>query len=77
MNDRLTELMKIAGTDSSGKWMGVDNAEAFAKLIIKECITAVEEKTNRHHIHTSFDNGLVEATISKSKIAIKQHFGVE
>ena len=26
--------MKQAGTDSSGKWMSVDNAEKFAMLVI-------------------------------------------
>ena len=37
MNEQIQELMKQAGTDSSGKWMGVDNAEKFAELIILEC----------------------------------------
>lgn len=27
--------MKQAGTDSSGKWMSVDNAEKFAMLVIQ------------------------------------------
>jgi len=36
MNEQIKELMKQAGTDSSGKWMGVDNAEKFAELIILE-----------------------------------------
>lgn len=26
--------MKQAGTDVSGKWMSIDNAEKFAKLVI-------------------------------------------
>jgi hypothetical protein len=38
MNDRIKELMKQAGTDTSGKWMGVDHAEKFAKLIVLECV---------------------------------------
>ena len=37
MNERLKELMKQAGTDSSGKWLGVEHAEKFAELIVKEC----------------------------------------
>jgi hypothetical protein len=37
MNERINELMRQAGTDSSGKWMGVDNAEKFAELIIEDC----------------------------------------
>ena len=35
MNDKIKELMKQAGTDISGKWMSVDNAEKFAQLVIE------------------------------------------
>jgi hypothetical protein len=34
MNEKIQHLMKQAGTDSSGKWMSVDNAEKFAMLVI-------------------------------------------
>jgi len=37
MNKRIQELMKQAGTDTSGKWMGVEHAEKFAELIVQEC----------------------------------------
>jgi hypothetical protein len=37
MNERVRELMQKAGTDVSGKWMGVDHVEKFAELIISEC----------------------------------------
>jgi hypothetical protein len=42
MNERIRELMLHAGTDTSGKWMGVEHAEKFAELIIKECGHAVD-----------------------------------
>ena len=35
MNTQIQELMRQAGTDSSGKWMSVDNAEKFAMLVIQ------------------------------------------
>lgn len=35
MNDQIKELMRQAGTDTSGKWMSVDNAEKFAMLVIQ------------------------------------------
>lgn len=35
MNKIIEELMKQAGTDTSGKWMSVDNAEKFAMLVIQ------------------------------------------
>jgi hypothetical protein len=38
MSERIKQLMQQAGTDTSGKWMGIDNAEKFAELIVKECM---------------------------------------
>jgi hypothetical protein len=35
MNKQIQELMLKAGTDTSGKWMSVDNAEKFAMLVIQ------------------------------------------
>ena len=35
MNSKIQKLMREAGTDVSGKWMSVDNAEKFAKLVIQ------------------------------------------
>ena len=37
MNERIKELIKQVGTDSSGKWIGVENVEKFAELIVAEC----------------------------------------
>jgi hypothetical protein len=37
MNDLIREYMLLAGTDTSGKWMSVDNAEKFAELIVRRC----------------------------------------
>jgi len=36
MNKQIKELMRQAGTDISGKWMSVDNAEKFAMLVIEQ-----------------------------------------
>jgi hypothetical protein len=35
MSNQIQELMRQAGTDTSGKWMSVDNAEKFAMLVIQ------------------------------------------
>lgn len=43
MKERIQELMKQAGTDVSGKWMGVDHATKFTELIVQECIGAISE----------------------------------
>lgn len=37
MNERIKELIKEVGTDVSGKWMNIDNAEKLAELIVKKC----------------------------------------
>ena len=37
MNQKILELMQQAGSDSSGKWMGINHAEKFAELIVREC----------------------------------------
>jgi hypothetical protein len=68
MNEQVKELMQQAGTDTSGKWMGVDHAEKFAKLIVRECIEQV--------FYTIEDEE--QDNISGSiRDRIKQHFGVE
>lgn len=38
MNEKLKELFTQAGTDTSGKWMSIYNAEKFAELIVRECV---------------------------------------
>jgi hypothetical protein len=37
MNQRIQELIKQAGTDTSGKWMGTDHAEKLVELVVEEC----------------------------------------
>ena len=74
MNQKIKELMQQAGTDTSGKWMGVDHAEKFAELIVRECIDVVENlspgyKDYRDQIEDAFRRDCV--------IEIKKHFGVE
>jgi hypothetical protein len=67
MNQRIRELMQQAGTDTSGKWMGVDHAEKFAKLIIKECADLCDRFQAR-------DVGMQPAECAG---AIRKMFGVE
>lgn len=71
MNQQIQELMTQAGTDSSGKWMGVEHAEKFAQLIVKECIGVVEGSS---FLHTQAPTAIFARECSG---AIKRHFGVE
>jgi len=84
MKERIQELMKQAGTDVSGKWMGVDHATKFAELIVAECINREEllgaiargwcsEKNSRK----TMDSDLALAIFDEIERQIKEHFGVE
>jgi len=42
MNQRIQALIDQVGTDVSGKWISVDNAETLAEAIIRECCTALQ-----------------------------------
>jgi hypothetical protein len=37
MNERIKHMIAQAGTDVSGKWISLNNAEKFAELIVREC----------------------------------------
>jgi hypothetical protein len=37
MNNRVRELIKLHGSDSSGKWVAVDKVAIIAEMIVKEC----------------------------------------
>ena len=63
MNERIKELIKTAGTDTSGKWIGLDNAEKLAELIIRECVNILETRD-----HSVIVNSVKE---------IREHFGVK
>lgn len=79
MNERIQELVEQAGFVDKGNnitaYLNFDH-EKFAELIVRECLTVISEKTDRTHIYTTFDRGLVEGTIERSMKAVKKHFGV-
>ena len=52
-----------------------DMQEAFARLVIAECINAVK-RTNKTHAYTTHDLGTVEATIQRSIDSITKTFGL-
>ena len=65
MNERIQELIKQAGTDCSGKWMGMHHAEKFAELVAQECAGIIESQD----VDPAFK--------LRMSWAIKKHFGVE
>ena len=76
MNERIKELMKQAGTDSSGKWMGIQHAEKFAELIVRECALQCFDLADK--LPTGdFPAGLKMLAYNIAGETIKEHFGVE
>ena len=72
MSERIKELIKQVGTDVSGKWMNVDNAEKLAELIVQECILTIQMGITRDGHNTE----KYQRSIKHIK-QIKEHFGVE
>jgi hypothetical protein len=66
MNNRVRELIKEHGSDSSGKWVAVDKVELIAELIAYECMDLALGSSHRED-----DMGAIIAN------KIKKHFGVE
>ena len=64
MNERIKELMQQAGTDTSGKWMGVEHAEKLVELIVGECM-----KLNSKELSIT--------AIERLLPLYQEHFGVE
>ena len=80
MNERIRELARQAGATVDkgthpltgvvdGLFMGPNEVEKFAQLMVKECISTLEEK-----IHRSIDN---EGDEIWADLILKEHFGVE
>lgn len=69
MNERIKELMRQAGTDTSGKWMSIDNTEALVGLVIKEVCEVLQNEDIRHDVY-----GYGQGFLHKK---IKERFGVE
>jgi hypothetical protein len=83
MNKRIQELLKQAGTDTSGKWMGVDHAEKFAELIVQECAALAKSKSERIQSMETDDRGdqaqihSLAWQFEEFGYEIKKHFGVK
>ena len=43
MSEQIKTLISQVGTDSSGKWMSIDNVEKLAELIVRECMSYMKD----------------------------------
>jgi hypothetical protein len=71
MNERIRELINQVGTDVSGKWIGVDNAEKLAELIVAECLSIVDD-AERGGSNDIWDNA-----VKFIRRDLQEYFGVE
>ena len=69
-NEKLTKLAEQCITDDQFA------VGAFAKILIDECILALDN-SEKPHVHTTFDQSQHESSIIEAKKAIKKHFGFE
>ena len=46
MTEQIREIVKQVGTDVSGKWISVDNAEKFAQLVIEAYNKTLNQQFN-------------------------------
>lgn len=49
--------------------------DAYTKLVINECLQAVDE-ADRRHVYTTFDQGQFESSLASAKQAINERFGL-
>lgn len=73
MNKELLTKFQLQAGGSHYPTINPNMQEAFARMIINECITAVQQ-SGRQCAITTHDLGVVECTIDKCVESIKQHF---
>lgn len=79
MNEQIKKFMEQAGTDISGKWMGIDNAEKFAELIVQDMLRLLTQYTRDsfpEDFIDDFDRGYLSGLHTAQK-AVKKHFGIK
>jgi len=73
MNKELLKNLQLQAGGSHYPGINSEMQLAFARLIVNECIDAVRN-TDTRHAYTTFDKGLIDATIQNSIKSIKERF---
>lgn len=76
MNNQLLSELQLQAGGSHYPLINPEIQEAFARLVIKECVESVK-RTNKSHTHTTYDLDLIEATIQRSINSINETFGLD
>ena len=75
MNERIKEIAVKAQVEHCISHVRL---EEFAELLVQDILNLLESKKEIRHIaYTTYDSGMVEATIEKSINAITEHYGMK
>jgi hypothetical protein len=77
MNERIKELLVNAMTEVGPDDTDLKTLKKFAELIIRECITVIENKMPNFTCKEDYENLIRKADRMDSIDEIKEHFGVE
>ena len=79
MHKRYEELLKKAGTDTSGKWMGVEHSEKLAELIVLDIIKLIktDDTVNNHCAYTTYDKGVIDCVVGKIITLLSSEFNIK
>ena len=76
MDSNIEKIIKSVGTDSSGRWVSINDVEQIVLKAIETCIELVED-TPEHCAITTHDLSAVRCTIDKSVDKIRSHFNIK
>jgi hypothetical protein len=75
MDKKILKEIALQAGGSHYPEVGGATLEKFAELLIEACIEAVEN-TGTQHAFTTFDKGMIDATIDKCAQSIRDTFDV-
>jgi hypothetical protein len=76
VTEEISKIVQASVTDTSGKWMSVENAEKMLETVLRECVTLVED-TPKTCAFTTHDLGTVNCTVDKAAAQIRNRFGLK
>ena len=76
MSNEIKAIVAASVTDTSGKWMSIDNAELMLEKVLRECVALVED-TPTICAFTTHDLGTVNCTVDKAATQIRNKFGIK
>jgi hypothetical protein len=75
MNEKIKHMIEQAGTDVSGKWISLNNAEQLTRLIVQQAVDLIQARTISEEV-TEWEQGYNRA-LKKIQADITEKFGVE